>query len=114
MAKVIVVAHDEFERNLDRLEHRYPGAVDEVATLIDVLSSGERPGDRLQGVKALVYKVRLRNPAAQRGKSGGFRVIYYVQLADRVVLLTIYSKTDQDDIAPEKIRQLVESLLPPA
>ena len=43
---------------------------------------------------------------ARRGKSGGFRVIYYVQLSDLVTLLTIYSKTDDTDISIAEIRQL--------
>jgi len=50
--------------------------------------------------------VRLPNRAARRGKSGGFRVIYYVQFSDRVTLLTIYSKTDETDLSIAEIRQL--------
>jgi len=46
-------------------------------------------------------------PTERRGKSGGFRVIYYVQLSDRVILLTIYSKSDETDISIAEIRQLV-------
>lgn len=51
--------------------------------------------------------MRLPNRAARRGKSGGFRVIYYAQFSDRVILLTIYSKTDDTDISIAEIRQLV-------
>jgi len=58
-----------------------------------------------------VYKVRLPNPSAQRGKSGGFRVIYYVKLADAVMLVTIYSKTEQTDISADELRRLLDDLL---
>jgi mRNA-degrading endonuclease RelE of RelBE toxin-antitoxin system len=57
-----------------------------------------------------VYKVRLKNPSASKGKSGGFRAIYYVQLADLVVLLTIYSKTEQVDIPAEAIQDIINDL----
>ena len=55
------------------------------------LSSGETPGDRVQGVGHVVYKVRVPNSDARRGTSGGYRVVYYVQTTDRVILVTIYS-----------------------
>ena len=75
------------------------------------MESDDRPGDRVRGTGYTVYKERLRNQSAGRGKSGGFRVIYYVQLADKVVLLTIYSKTDQSDISVREIRLLVAEVL---
>lgn len=75
--------------------------------LVSRLESDERPGQLVPGVGYTVYKVRLPNRAARRGKSGGFRVIYYVQFRDRVVLLTIYSKTDDTDISAAEIRRLV-------
>ena len=42
--------------------------------------------------------------------SGRFRVIYYVQFADHVILLTIYSKTEQTDISSDKIREILENI----
>lgn len=110
MPKTSVSAHPKFEQKLSSLEIRYRGAVEEVAQLIEDLAEGSRPGDRIVGVKAQAYKVRLANPAAHRGKSGGFRVIYYVQFSDRVVLLTIYSKTEQADISADQIRRLIDEL----
>jgi len=35
-------------------------------------------------------KVRLRNSDAQRGKSGGYRVIYYLKTKAKIILVTIY------------------------
>lgn len=49
-------------------------------------------------------------PTERRGKSGGFRVIYYAQFSDRVTLLTIYSKTDDTDISIAEIRSLVQEV----
>lgn len=108
-----VIFSPHFEANLADLRRRYRHVFKDIDPLISQLEQGDLPGNQISGVGYQTYKVRVANSSAQRGKSGGFRVIYYVQLADRVILLTIYSKTDQSDIAPEKIRQLVESLLPP-
>ena len=70
------------------------------------LQDDERPGQRIPGVGYAVYKVRLPNRSARRGKSGGFRVIYYAQIADTVTLLAIYSKSDDVDISIREIQQL--------
>jgi mRNA-degrading endonuclease RelE of RelBE toxin-antitoxin system len=100
----------EFDQELDRLEGKYPGAADQVLDLVRQLRQGERPGDKIPRIGHDVYKVRLKNPAAQRGKSGGFRAIYYVQVANQIFLVALYSKTEQQDIAPEKLRNLIENL----
>ena len=70
------------------------------------MERGDRPGQRIPRVGYAVYKVRLPNRAARRGKSGGFRVIYYAQIEDVVTLLTIYSKSDDVDINTSEIQQL--------
>jgi mRNA-degrading endonuclease RelE of RelBE toxin-antitoxin system len=100
-----------FEKNLTSLARKYPSVMAEVNQLIEQLETDERPGDKIPNVGYDVYKVRLRNRAARKGKSGGFRVIYYVRLADHVALLTIYSKSQQTDIAPERIQQIIEDYL---
>jgi mRNA-degrading endonuclease RelE of RelBE toxin-antitoxin system len=64
----------------------------------------------MQNVQYPVYKVRLRNTHAQRGKSGGYRVIYYVKIKEHIILLTIYTKTAQTDISVQEIRRLIEEI----
>jgi len=72
-----------FVKELRRLAKKFPQVVAQVDGLIDELQQDERPGDKIPQVGYDVYKVRLANPSAARGKSGGFRVIYYVQLVDQ-------------------------------
>lgn len=102
-----------FKRALKGLARRYPAVLDEIERLITRLEADERPGDKIPNVGYDVYKVRLKNPSAGRGKRGGFRVVYYVQMADRVILLTIYAKSQQEDISVEQIRRVIADLAPP-
>ena len=102
-----------FVKDLKRLAKKYPAVLKQFENLLNQLKADERPGDKIPGVGHDVYKVRLPNPSARRGKSGGFRAIYYVQLADQLALLTIYSKTEQSDISIEEIQRIVAKLLPP-
>lgn len=67
------------------------------------LLAGETPGDQIQGLGYTIYKVRVRNTDAKRDKSGGYRIIYYLQTADNVLLVTIYSKAEQSDIGTEEV-----------
>jgi mRNA-degrading endonuclease RelE of RelBE toxin-antitoxin system len=55
--------------------------------------------------------VRLPNLSTGRGKSGGFRVVYYVETVDGVVLLTMYAKSEQQDVSRDEIRRLIEDYL---
>jgi mRNA-degrading endonuclease RelE of RelBE toxin-antitoxin system len=103
----------EVEKDIKHLKRKYPAVTGEVRKLVIQLENDERPGDKIPRVGYDVYKVRLPNPSAGRGKRGGFRLIYYVQMADAVFLLTIYAKTEESDISPEKIRQLLETIVPP-
>lgn len=102
-----------FLRELRRLAKKYPAVLKQFEKLAEQLKADERPGDKIPHVGRDVYKVRLANPSAKRGKSGGFRVIYYVQLVDSVLMVTIYSKTEQIDISPEEIRRIVDETQPP-
>ena len=100
--------HPRFDKKLESLERKYPRTTDEVLGLVDQLELDQRPGQRVPGVGYAIYKVRLPNRAARRGKSGGFRVIYYAQFSNRVTLLTIYSKTDDTDISDREIQALAQ------
>jgi mRNA-degrading endonuclease RelE of RelBE toxin-antitoxin system len=71
------------------------------------LAQGITPGDKIPGVRFDVYKVRIANSDAARGKQGGYRVIYQITEMTDIVLITVYSKTEQDDIKPEQIRDII-------
>ncbi len=64
---------EEFDRETRRLAKKYRNVGEQIDALRGRLLAGEQLGDRMQGTNAEVYKIRLPNPDAQRGKSGGFR-----------------------------------------
>jgi mRNA-degrading endonuclease RelE of RelBE toxin-antitoxin system len=101
----------KFESNLEHLQRRYRRIDLDIEPTIDELERGELPGDKIPGIGHDVYKVRAANRDANKGKSGGYRIIYYVRLADLVYLLTIYSKSDQKDVSAKDVRLIVEEVL---
>jgi mRNA-degrading endonuclease RelE of RelBE toxin-antitoxin system len=105
---VLVVSYsDAFKRQLRRLSRKYRRIRSDVQPVITQLEAGETPGDQVQGICHTVYKVRVRNSDAQRGKSGGYRIIYYLPTQDSVLLVTIYSKTEQSDIDDAEVARIV-------
>jgi mRNA-degrading endonuclease RelE of RelBE toxin-antitoxin system len=96
-----------FTRDLRDLAKHYRKIRSDLQALIDQLLQGETPGDRIQGVKSVVFKVRLRNSDIQKGKSGGYRVIYYLKSLDRILLITIYAKSDREDIDLETLITII-------
>ncbi len=97
----------EFKRNLRALAKKYRHIRDDVEPIIAQLQEGQLPGDRIPGIGYTVYKVRVSNRDRARGKSGGYRIIYYVKTATEIILVTIYSKTEQADVSAVQIRQIV-------
>ncbi len=100
-----------FIRRLKELRKKYPHVTEQVQILIRKLEQGETPGDQIQGTGYTAYKTRLANPDAGKGKSGGYRVIYYVRTVEKIIAILIYSKTDQVDVSIDEIKLLIEEYL---
>ena len=93
-----------------RLRRRYRSLQSDLQALLNALEEGHQLGDRIQGLDVPVYKVRVKNSDAQRGKSGGYRVIYYLVSADHVTLLAMYSKSDRADMDASTIKRILDNL----
>ncbi|HAS50878.1 MAG TPA: addiction module antitoxin [Gammaproteobacteria bacterium] len=100
---------EAFLRQLRRLGRRYRHIRDDVQPVIEQLQSGAMPGDQIPDVGVTLFKVRVRNRDIQKGKSAGYRLIYYLKTHEKIILVTIYSKSDQGDIDPDVIRRILAS-----
>lgn len=58
-----------------------------------------------------LFKKRVKNSSIPTGKSGGFRVIIYQQLEDKIVLISIYSKTEKENLSDEELSQIIKQYL---
>jgi len=98
----------EFKRNLGTLAKKYRHIRSDVQPIIDLIQGGNFVGDRIPGTAYVVFKVRVKNSDISKGKSAGYRLIYHVQQQNLVILVTLYSKLDQSDIAAGKIKQILK------
>jgi mRNA-degrading endonuclease RelE of RelBE toxin-antitoxin system len=105
--KVQIEATTYFRNNLRTLAKRYRGIRKDLQPVLDHLVAGQIIGEQVPGVGYSVYKVRVPNRDSQRGKRGGYRLLYYLRTETSVLLITIYSKSDQSDIAAPTIREII-------
>lgn len=99
----------EYKQNLRDLSKRFRNIRSDVQPIIEQLQQGNVVGDRIAGIgeEYIVYKVRVRNTNIQKGKSAGYRLIYQLESPTSILLLTIYSKSDREDIDVNEIRDIV-------
>ena len=98
----------EFKRNLRTLAKKYRHIKSDIIPVIEQLSRGKILGRKVPGTKYNIYKVRVKNTDIPTGKQGGYRVIYYQKKANFIILVTIYSKTEQADITAKQIRRILQ------
>lgn len=81
---------------------------EELQNLQNYLLQHPEAGKLISGSGGL-RKIRWR--AAGKGKSGGVRVIYYFKKADNEIwLLTIYSKSEVDNIPAHILREIAKEI----
>lgn len=99
-----------FKRNLRRLARKYRHIKFDLTTLIQEIEAGNTPGDQIPRAEDEIYKVRVANSDLQRGKSGGYRVIYAIESPTKYILVTIYSKTEQADVSIAELQRILAEL----
>jgi hypothetical protein len=98
-----------FTRQLKRLVKKYPSLKQEFADLIAKLQTNPELGTSLGND---CYKVRVAVASKGKGKSGGARVItLVVRKVETIYLLSIYDKSEQEDIAENELKALIQAAI---
>ena len=104
-SKIVVLP--EFAGEVKRLAKKYKKIKEDLRKLSTALQENPHLGVALTGS---CYKVRMANSSIPTGKRGGFRVIYYfVDERGTVYLMSIYSKTEKENITESEIVAILES-----
>ncbi len=95
-----------FERQAKRLIKKYPSLKKELLTLILEVKEDATKGTSIGNN---CYKIRLAIASKGKGKSGGARVItHLIYKNDTVYLLTIYDKSEIENLTDKEIFELVK------
>lgn len=83
VSDISIYLTSRFKKDLSKLAKRYRSIRQDLTPLINQIIAGETPGDLISGVKYQVFKVRLKNSDIKKGKSAGYRVVYYLKQKTR-------------------------------
>ena len=100
---------DNFKIQSKKLIKRFPSLVYELDELFDILEKNPIYGTPLG---KNIYKIRIAIASKNKGKSGGGRVLSFVQISGaRVLLFAIYNKGDIDNLTEKEINELLKNAL---
>ena len=95
-----------FEKQAKKLIKKYPSLKNELLELISQLKRNPSQGISL-GKNC--FKIRIAISSKGKGKSGGGRIITNIVVTDNTVfLLTIYDKSEQENITDKELETLLE------
>jgi mRNA-degrading endonuclease RelE of RelBE toxin-antitoxin system len=99
----------EFKKEIKRLSAKYPSMHSDFSLFLEELLENPFQGKALGNN---CYKTRLSISSKQRGKSGGARVITFVQVMNEVIILiSIYDKSERADITDKEIKERLKPYL---
>ncbi len=98
----------EFKKNLRKLAKKYRHIRSDVQPIISELQDGQTVGNQVAGTGYTIFKARVKNSDLRKGKRAGYRMIYYLKTSSRIILITIYSKSDRATVSSERISHIVD------
>ena len=103
-----IIPSSKFLREFKKLKKKYPSLFNDVDKLTESLQENPTMGKPLGRD---CYKVRMAISSKNQGKSGGARVITCVKIVDDTLyLLSIYDKSEQENIPDDEIDAVLKSL----
>lgn len=97
-----------FERELKRLSKKYPSLNNELAVVEDQLLQEPTLG---KPIGQNCFKIRLAIRSKGKGKSGGGRIITFVQVVnERIFMIAIYDKSEIDNISDFELTSRLKNL----
>ncbi len=103
-----VVLSDNFKKEAKRLCKKYASLKNELNVLFGELEENPTQGIYLGNN---VYKIKISIASKNKGKSGGARIISYVQvIKSEVLLFSIYNKGEKDSISDDEINNFLNDV----
>ena len=103
-----VILTRRFEKELKRLIKKYPSLKNEFAQWISEITQQPNLGVLITNN---CYKTRMAIASKGKGKSGGARLISYLYMnANTIYLLSVYDKSEKDNLKPNEINDMIDSL----
>ena len=97
-----------FEKQAKKLAKKYPSLKGDLFDLVQKLKEQPEQGTP---IGKSCYKIRMAVSSKGKGKSGGSRVITNLVVTEKTVyLLTIYDKSDKENLTDKELEELLNDL----
>lgn len=103
-----IIPTPNFQKEFKKLFKKFPSLKEDLTALVNSLT--EKP---LQGTEIFknCYKVRFAIKSKGKGKSGGARLVTFVQIiGERIYLLSVYDKGEKETVTDTFLKQLLKDL----
>ncbi|HEX7902591.1 MAG TPA: type II toxin-antitoxin system RelE/ParE family toxin [Chitinophagaceae bacterium] len=103
-----IIPTPPFQKELKQLAKKYPSLKNDMAVLAGKLQEDPQMGAALGNN---CYKIRMAISSKGKGKSGGARLITFVQVTKTTIfLLSIYDKADAANISDKELTERLKHL----
>jgi mRNA-degrading endonuclease RelE of RelBE toxin-antitoxin system len=103
-----IVTTPPFEKEVKSLLKKYPSVKKDIIDLVAKLTDEPKMGIAIGND---CYKIRMAITSKGKGKSGGARVITFVQIIETTIyLLSIYDKADTANISDKILKERLKGL----
>ena len=97
-----------FEKQSKKLKKKYVSLKEDLLKLVLLLKTNPEFGT---SIGKNCFKIRLAITSKNKGKSGGARVVTNFVISDnKIYLLTIYDKSERDNITDAELDELLSSV----
>ena len=103
-----IIPTPNFQKEFKKLHKKFPSIKEDLMVLADLLMD-----EPLQGSEIFknCYKIRFAIKSKGKGKSGGARLITFVQIVgERIYLLSVYDKGERETVTDAFLKQLLKDL----
>ena len=105
---MIIEYSDSFLKEAKKLSKKFKLIKPDLQDAVDEIKSKNDLGVYL-GFN--LFKKRVKNTSIPTGKSGGFRIIIYKQVENKIVLISIYSKTEKENLSDEELSDIIKKYM---
>jgi hypothetical protein len=96
-----------FIKKAKQLKKKHLSLVNDLIQLELILKANPKTGSDLGNG---IFKIRLAIKSKGKGKSGGYRVITYLQTDKEITMIYIYDKSEEASITKKDIQKIINDL----
>jgi len=107
MEEIKIIYSPIFIKKAKHLKKKHLSLINDLSQLELILLENPKTGTDLGNG---IFKIRLAVKSKGKGKSGGYRVITYLQIENEINMIYIYDKSEEATITKKDIQKIIDSL----